>query len=344
MLQEQPLADWKVYLRWRVLADAAPYLSAAFEEESFHFNGTVLSGVPAMEPRWQRTARVLRRADRPGRRPALRRPLFSARGAGAPRGDGRQHRGGGEGPSGAGRLDERTHPRQGAGQIRPFPRHDRLSAQVARLHRARRSGATATSRTSAAPARSRRAASSAASGRRSTATSSRTCRRRWSTPTSSPTPTRSCSWPPSSSRRSSTPRWTTRSTTAASAWSSATRSRTASTTGAASTTPTATSPTGGPRRTPRSSRPARRKLVDEFSHFEALPGLPINGELTLSENIADLGGLAVAYDALRAFARRPAAAAEDRRLHARAALLPRLWPALAHQVPRRRAAAAGDEQ
>jgi putative endopeptidase len=58
LLQEKPLADWKVYLRWRVLADAAPYLSPAFEEESFHFNGTVLSGVPAMEPRWQRTARI----------------------------------------------------------------------------------------------------------------------------------------------------------------------------------------------------------------------------------------------------------------------------------------------
>jgi putative endopeptidase len=59
LLQEKPLADWKVYLRWRVLADAAPGLSAAFENESFHFNSTVLSGVPSMEPRWQRTVRVL---------------------------------------------------------------------------------------------------------------------------------------------------------------------------------------------------------------------------------------------------------------------------------------------
>jgi putative endopeptidase len=58
MLQEKPLAGWKVYLRWRVLADTAPYLASAFEEESFHFNGTVLSGVPAMEPRWLRTARI----------------------------------------------------------------------------------------------------------------------------------------------------------------------------------------------------------------------------------------------------------------------------------------------
>jgi len=42
-----------------------------------------------------------------------------------------------------------------------------------------------------------------------------------------------------------------------------------------------------------------QKLVDEFNTFEALPGLHVNGELTLSENIADLGGLAVAYDALQ---------------------------------------------
>lgn len=59
MLQARPLADWKVYLRWRVLSDAAPYLSRAFEDESFRFNSTVLNGVPAMEPRWLRVERVL---------------------------------------------------------------------------------------------------------------------------------------------------------------------------------------------------------------------------------------------------------------------------------------------
>ena len=41
-----------------------------------------------------------------------------------------------------------------------------------------------------------------------------------------------------------------------------------------------------------------QKVVDEYGHFEALPGLFVNGQLTLSENIADLGGVAVAYDAL----------------------------------------------
>ena len=58
-LTARPIGDWKTYLRYRVLRTAAPYLAAQFEQESFHFYGTVLSGVPAMEPRWQRSARVV---------------------------------------------------------------------------------------------------------------------------------------------------------------------------------------------------------------------------------------------------------------------------------------------
>ena len=62
-LQEQlstrPLDDWKVYLRYKVLRTAAPFLAAPFEQEVFHFYGTVLTGAPAMEPRWQRSARVV---------------------------------------------------------------------------------------------------------------------------------------------------------------------------------------------------------------------------------------------------------------------------------------------
>jgi putative endopeptidase len=58
-LAERPLADWKVYLRYHVLRSAAPYLSAPFEAEHFRFYGTVLRGTPEMEPRWQRAARTI---------------------------------------------------------------------------------------------------------------------------------------------------------------------------------------------------------------------------------------------------------------------------------------------
>ena len=41
------------------------------------------------------------------------------------------------------------------------------------------------------------------------------------------------------------------------------------------------------------------KLIAQFDAYEAAPGKRVNGTLTLGENIADLGGLAVAYDAMR---------------------------------------------
>src|SRR5262249_46345854 len=48
------------------------------------------------------------------------------------------------------------------------------------------------------------------------------------------------------------------------------------------------------------------KLVAQFNAYELAPGKKVNGKLTLGENIADLGGLAVAHDAvMRATAGRP---------------------------------------
>ncbi|MBA3961884.1 MAG: M13 family metallopeptidase [Chthoniobacterales bacterium] len=42
---------------------------------------------------------------------------------------------------------------------------------------------------------------------------------------------------------------------------------------------------------------ASKKLVDQYTSYEPLPGVHINGEQTLAENIADVAGLAAAYDA-----------------------------------------------
>ncbi|KGQ20732.1 Metallopeptidase [Lysobacter dokdonensis DS-58] len=41
------------------------------------------------------------------------------------------------------------------------------------------------------------------------------------------------------------------------------------------------------------------QLVDQFNGYEALPGKHVKGDLTLGENIADLGGLNVAYSAMK---------------------------------------------
>jgi len=40
-----------------------------------------------------------------------------------------------------------------------------------------------------------------------------------------------------------------------------------------------------------------RRLVEQYSAFSPLPGMQVNGELTLGENIGDVSGVAVAYKA-----------------------------------------------
>jgi putative endopeptidase len=47
-------------------------------------------------------------------------------------------------------------------------------------------------------------------------------------------------------------------------------------------------------------REASQALVRQYNAYEPFPGLHLNGELTLGENIADLAGLVAAYDAYQA--------------------------------------------
>ncbi len=58
LLAATPLADWQAYLRWKVLDDASPTLSDAFVRENFAFTSR-MSGVRAMQPRWKRCQRAV---------------------------------------------------------------------------------------------------------------------------------------------------------------------------------------------------------------------------------------------------------------------------------------------
>lgn len=42
-----------------------------------------------------------------------------------------------------------------------------------------------------------------------------------------------------------------------------------------------------------------KRVVDQYGSYEPLPGKKVNGELTLGENIADLAGVTIAYDAYK---------------------------------------------
>ncbi len=58
MLKEVPVEDWKVYLRWNLINGTAPYLSDDFINTRFDFYGRAMSGTEQMRPRWKRVLGV----------------------------------------------------------------------------------------------------------------------------------------------------------------------------------------------------------------------------------------------------------------------------------------------
>lgn len=46
--------DWKIYLKWLLLNNVADYLNKDIENEHFHFYATVLDGVKEQKPRWKK--------------------------------------------------------------------------------------------------------------------------------------------------------------------------------------------------------------------------------------------------------------------------------------------------
>lgn len=53
-LQEESIANWKTFLRWKLILGTSPYLSSDVEEEHFNFYGRILNGQQEMKPRWKR--------------------------------------------------------------------------------------------------------------------------------------------------------------------------------------------------------------------------------------------------------------------------------------------------
>lgn len=54
LLAGRPLGDWKAYLRWQLVHANAEYLGSAFEAEDFAFFGRTLGGAQEQRPRWKR--------------------------------------------------------------------------------------------------------------------------------------------------------------------------------------------------------------------------------------------------------------------------------------------------
>jgi putative endopeptidase len=54
MVSTLGIDEWKLFLRWKVITTLAPFLDSRFEQQNFEFYGKILNGQPRMKPRWKR--------------------------------------------------------------------------------------------------------------------------------------------------------------------------------------------------------------------------------------------------------------------------------------------------
>ena len=54
MLASTPVDQWQAYLRFHAIDDASPFLSKSFQDNRFAFFGTTLAGQPQQRPQWKR--------------------------------------------------------------------------------------------------------------------------------------------------------------------------------------------------------------------------------------------------------------------------------------------------
>lgn len=58
MLDNEPVENWKTYFRWNLVKSTAGLLTQEFVNEQFSFYGKTLSGTPELKPRWKRVLDV----------------------------------------------------------------------------------------------------------------------------------------------------------------------------------------------------------------------------------------------------------------------------------------------
>ncbi len=62
VLNTTPVSDWKTYLRWHLVHTYSPYLSEDYVRENFSFYGVTLTGTKVMKPRWKRVVTTIDRS------------------------------------------------------------------------------------------------------------------------------------------------------------------------------------------------------------------------------------------------------------------------------------------